>query len=341
MLNQKENYLRLLRGEQPEYVPAYSMGQMPGMEKPATNIIFEPPVLVPHRQQFGVAGKDIFGVNYIPTYETGNALLPEPNNFILKDIRQWRDVIKAPDFSGVDWEDLVKKHIEKSGIDRTQTTMSLNLHFGYFQHLMSFMGFTEGLLAMSEEPDECMELFEYLADFFIGVGEKVIDLYKPDTLCFMDDTAAWGASFVSPAMYKEMLVPYHDRWAKMGRDRGLPMTMHNCGKCECILDYLVEMGIRLWEPAQSCNDLVAVKAKYGNKLAIAGGWDARGRLLEPDVTDEEIIAAVEKVFYSLAPGGGFAFMGGFLGPIGDEEAKRKSGVVRAAAERLSVSVYKQ
>ena len=172
------------------------------------------------------------------------------------------------------------------------------------------------------------------------VAAKCIDIYKPDVLTFMDDTAAWGASFISPQMYKDMLIPFHDRWAKMGRERGLKMTMHNCGKCEGILDYLIEMGINSWDPAQTCNDLQAVKAKYGNKLVIAGGWDARDRLLDPDVSDDEIVASVEEAFNKYAPGGGFAWFGGFLGPLDDEEVKRKNSVLRAAVDKMAYSFYK-
>ncbi|MDR0489888.1 MAG: veratrol--corrinoid protein metyltransferase [Oscillospiraceae bacterium] len=337
MLTEKQNYLMLLNGEQPEWVPQYTFGPMPGAAKPVATHMHEPPILIPHRLNSG--GKDIWGVNYIPTYETGNALIPEPDNFILKDIRQWRDVIKAPDVSGVDWEVMVKKHIEQTGIDRTQTALALNLHFGYFQHLMSFMGFSEGLMAMHEETDEVMELFDYICSFFINVAENVIDLYNPDILTLMDDTAAWGAPFISPKMYKDMLVPFHDRYAKMGRDRGLPMTMHNCGKCESIIEYLVEMGIKAWDPAQTCNDLSAVKEKYGNNFVIGGGWDGRGCLLDPDVTDEEIVASAEETFRKYAPGGGFMWCGGFLGPIDDAEVKRKNGVLHGAVDKLARSFY--
>ena len=335
-MTEKENYLMALSGKQPEWVPTYSLIPRPGGEKSAT-MMLEPPILVPHR--IGESKTDIFGVPYIATYETGNAMLPEPGIFILKDIRQWRDVIKAPSIDGIDWEAMVKKNIEKSGIDRTQTAISLNLHFGYFQHLMSFMGFSEGLMAMSEEPDEVMELFDYICNFFMEVADNVIDLYNPDILSLMDDTAAWGAPFISANMYKEMLVPFHDRWAKKGRDRGLKLTMHNCGKCEGILDYLVEMGINAWDPAQTCNDLAAVKQKYGNKLCITGGWDGRGHLLDPDVTDEEIIASVEDTFNKNAPGGGFIWGGGFLGPIDDESIKHKNEVLFGAVNRLAHSFY--
>jgi len=333
-MTEKENYLLTLSGGQPEWVPAGGPG--PGGRKPPA-MMLEPPILVPHR--IGESKTDMFGVPYISTYETGNALLPEPDKFILKDITKWRDIIKTPSLEGIDWEDMVKKNIEKSGIDRSETALTLNLHFGYFQHLMSFMGFSEGLMAMSEEPDEVMELFEYLSDFFMEVADNVIDYYDPDVLSFMDDTAAWGAPFISASMYKEMLVPFHDKWAQRGRNRGLKMTMHNCGKCEGILDYLVEMGINSWDPAQTCNDLAAVKRKFGNKLCITGGWDGRGRLLDPDVTDEEIVASAEETFKNYAPGGGFIWGGGFLGPIGDETVKHKNEVLRGAVDRLARSFY--
>jgi uroporphyrinogen-III decarboxylase len=212
---------------------------------------------------------------------------------------------------------------------------------GYFQTLMSFMGFSEGLMAMFEEPEEVHALLTYICDFYMEVAKNCIDLYKPDILTFMDDTAAWANPFISKEMYEEFLLPCHDRWAKMGRDRGLKMTMHNCGKCESIIDLLVGMGINMWEPAQTCNDLKAIKAKYGNKLCIAGGWDSGGRLLDADVTDEEIYASVDKTFDMLAAGGGFAWCGGFLGPVDDQVVAKKNAVLRKYVDEKCQNYYKK
>ncbi len=53
------------------------------------------------------------------------------------------------------------------------------------------------------------------------------------------------------------------------RDRGIPVTFHNCGKAEKLIDELMEhVGIRLWDPAQTVNDLVEMKKKYGNELLL-------------------------------------------------------------------------
>jgi len=338
-LTEKENYLRVLRGECPEWVPTYTFGVMPGANEHPANVMVEPLIISEFRVNGG--GKDVWGVEYVPTHETGNALLPKPNDFILEDITKWRDVIKAPDLDGIDWEAMAKKQLEMSMIDRSQSALAFNLHVGYFQNLMAFMGFTEGLCAMHEEPEEVKALFEYMCDFYCKVAENIIDYFNPDIITLMDDTAAWASPFISPEMYHELVLPYHDRQAKFGRDRGLPITMHNCGKSECFIDDWLSIGVNMWDPAQTSNDLDAVKAKYGNKLVIAGGWDARGPLARPDVTDEEIYASVEDVINRLAPGGGYVFCGGFLGAIGDEEVRRKNGVLKEAVNKIGRSFYKQ
>jgi hypothetical protein len=124
-------------------------------------------------------------------------------------------------------------------------------------------------------------------------------------------------------------------------ERGALLTMHNCGKAGCYLDDLISIGVSMWEPAQTSNDLASIKEKYGGKIVIGGGWDARGRLLEPDVTDEEIYESVRQAMLLLAPGGGYCFCGGFLGTAGHmDECMRKNAAVMKAAIEIGHSFYK-
>lgn len=340
-MTEKENYLRTLRGEQPEWVPVYTFGPMPGQTRPSTNCMLEPLIVSEFRMKGG--GKDCWGVTYVPTEETGGALLPKPGEFILDDICNWRDVIKAPSLEGIDWEKMAKDQLEgfyKLGVNREDTAISLNLHVGYFQNLMAFMGFTEGLCAMYEEPEEVMALFDYMCDFYTEITRQIIDYVQPDVLTLMDDTATEHAPFISPEMYREMVLPFHDRQAKFGRDRGIPITMHNCGKAEGFMDDLRSIGVNAWDPAQTCNDLKAVKAKYGNDLVLMGGWDARGRLTAPDVTEEEIRQSVRDAIDAYAPGGGYCFCGGYMGAIGDQETARKNEILMDEVYTYGGKFYK-
>ena len=339
-ITEKENFLMLLRGEQPYWVPYYSFGAMPGMTHPAPVVGFSFPFMSGNRKAGG--GKDIWGVNWVGSDSTAGALIPEPNNFILDDIRKWPDVIKAINLDEIDLEQQVKQGFEELyaiGVNREDSCIELNLHFGYFQTLVSFMGFENALCAMYEEPEEVKALLTYLCDWYTTLLERTIDLIKPDIYGLCDDVATERAPFMSPEMYREMILPFHDREAKFARDRGLPIGMHCCGQCMDIIDDWVNIGVVVWNPAQVSNDLKAVKAKYGNKLVIAGGYDRSGRLLEPDCTEEEIRESVRKTINGLAEGGGYCFCGTFLGPTGDKITAWKNEIVRDEVYKYGTTFY--
>ena len=120
MLTEKENYLMALAGEVPEWVPR-NLVASPGHAPASTAVT---PGFLNARRNKG-AGFDIWGVEYVTTKETGYQALPKPGQFILDDITKWRDVIKAPDISDIDWEAMAKKDMEK--IDRSQTAVRMRL----------------------------------------------------------------------------------------------------------------------------------------------------------------------------------------------------------------------
>jgi hypothetical protein len=339
MITEKENLMMMLRGEQPEWIPIYTYGPVTHNGLPPARRLFDPTFISP--QLYG-GDWDIWGVRHVHTDSAGGAMLPDNQTFLLplEKLKNWREIIKAPDVSGYDWESLVKKDMEFFAVDRTQTAMTMNLHGGYFQTLMAFMGFEDGLLAFYDEPELVHELLAYLSDFYMMVAEKTIDLYKPDIIAVIDDTAAWNAPFISREMYEEFIFPHHDKWAGFGRERGLPISLHNCGKCEGIVDLFVKMGVRIWDPAQTCNDLDAIQARYGNDLVIAGGWDGRDRLIEADVTEEELRQSVRDTMDRRAVGGGFVWCGGFLVAVGDEVNKRKNEILMDEVDHYGRDFYK-
>jgi uroporphyrinogen-III decarboxylase len=271
--------------------------------------------------------------------DAGGAKLPEPGNFILEDVRKWRDVIKAPDFSGVDWKAGLDKALEMRGIDRAVTAVSYDLEAGYFQTLVSFMGFEGALCAMYEEPDEVKALLQYISDFYYAINKECIEYLRPDMASIFDDTAHWGNLFFSADMYREFFKPHYARHAKLATDMGLKIDIHNCGRCESLIEDWFDFGVACWNPAQTCNDLVGVKEKYGGRLVICGGWDALEDLLLPDVTEAAVKQSVRSTIEKLAPGGGYIFCGGFLGPIGDEATARKNRWVAEAVEEYGAAFY--
>lgn len=338
-MTEKENFRMLIRGEQPEWVPFYSLAPRPDGIPGPTAVVF-PGLLSTSITGVGTV-KDIWGVTHVPVPEAANAKIPEPNNFILKDIRKWRDVIKAPDISNIDWETMAKKDFEFFRVNSEASIVGLGLHFGFFQHLMAFMGFSEGLCAMYEEPEEVKALMEYLCDFFTAVARKCIDYYKPEIFDMSDDIAAWKNAFISVEMYRELIKPSAVRQAAIAHERGLTISMHCCGHCEDFIDEWRDFGVVMWNPAQTSNDLLAIKKKYGNSLILCGGWDGMGALADPNVTEEAVKESVYRTIDRYAPGGGYTFGGGYLGPIGDEATIRKNKWLFEAADTYGKAFYKK
>jgi hypothetical protein len=337
-MTERENYLRVLKGEAPAWVPRYGSLPNPYAKYPRSMSTIRPGVL--NRASESGRQIDIFGVEFVPTKETGGMSLPKPGVFILDDIRHWRDVIKVPDISGVNWEMMAKQDMENGNIDHENTVVCLGTHTGYFQQLMNFMGFTNGLIAMYEEPDEVLALFEYMSDFYVEVTKNVIQYYRPDVLAITDDTATAKAPFISPESYKALVKRYHARLAQVGIDHGLFIDMHNCGKCEVFLEDWFDFNVSIWNPAQVMNDLQGIQKKYGDRLVLAGCWDSSGPVGWPGATEELIRQSVRDNIDTYAQTGRFLFWGTIMGEVGDPEVQMRQRWVIDEYEAYRETPYK-
>jgi hypothetical protein len=324
MLSPKENYLRLGRGEMPEYVPNFTMG---GIWPPnGTPTKYHPmlmamaPTMPMGERISDTEYKDAWGVPYVSNAETGGASLPKPGAFILDDITQWSRVIKKPDAApadSFDWEKLARDGT--AHINRETSGVICMAGNGPFQALIGFMGFTEGLCALIEEPEACEELFQWMADFYLPYTEKTIEYFKPDMIYLLDDTAAAKDPFFSTDVFRRLFKPIYARYTRMAQDRGIPIQLHNCGRCEDWMQDYIDIGVSYWDPAQECNDLLAVKQKYKGKLAVVGGYNLIPGDTYNDMSEEYVRSTVRSTLDKYAPDGGYAWLGGYLGRSDEKE----------------------
>jgi len=292
-LNKRENFLRLIRRELPEYIPEYNLFWA-----------FGGPAFLRPAPEPGKPMTNMFGVEYV--MDSGGivpAAMPKTHDFILTDITKWRDIVKIPDYDVSDsaWEDAAKQAADARN---PELPFGGGVSAGWFQTLVSLMGFTEGLSACFEEPDEVKAMMEYFTDWSVEMSKKYIYYYKPEFGFIGDDIAHERNPFLSLEMFQDLIAPYWRRYYAVYLDAGLPVGMHNCGHFELYLDDLVDMGCSFWDPVQSSNDAVAIKAKFGRELALCAGIETR--FYDENTTEEEVRTAVREYCDALAPGGGFA-----------------------------------
>ena len=94
-LSPKDNYLMMLRGEIPEYMPSFMDGH---------SAMWNEELLTPVSAPNGPIVTSL-GVTYVGAAHMMNGAMPAPGkNLLGEDIRNWRDVIHTPDMTTFDWE---------------------------------------------------------------------------------------------------------------------------------------------------------------------------------------------------------------------------------------------
>lgn len=86
------------------------------------------------------------------------------------------------------------------------------------------------------------------------------------------------------------------------------IKLHSCGDYSPIIPDEIELGVDLsglMQPTGGNKDQVGIKKKYGDKLALVGGFDVQ-RLL-PRGQVEAVREGVLNVMKNLAVGGGYIF----------------------------------
>jgi len=294
-LTAKENYLMMIRGELPEFVPAAAYFPH--------RIGVEEELLTPQSAPLGTVVTS-FGVEYTGSKDMNMGAMPTPGKIILPDITNWDKYIKRPDTSDRNWEMYYKAQEEKW--DRENKLLYVG-GGDYFLTAVSFMGYEDTMLAMYEEPDAFKEMLEYVSDFYLEVLKKQIYYCKPDALGLMDDDSAYHAPFFSLEMYREFFKPLQQKHIDIAHENGMYVERHDCGKCELFVPDWVEQGVKAWNPAQPMNDLKGIHEKYVGKLAICGGWDSQGVLGSEKVDIKVLKDALVEYVDTLAPGGSFGF----------------------------------
>ena len=325
-MTEKENILRVFNHQEPAWLPQFSM-MGPGLRKPgdpAPATVYVCPDFMTGWQRSG--GKDIWGVEYVGAESVNGATVPVPGKYRFEDVSKWRDFVQKPDISGFDWTQIAAKCLE--GVDREQTFVILALNTLYFHALVGFMGFENTFYALAEDPEECSALFDYVGSFYEEVLLHCLDAIRPDGVVLIEDIASARAPFVSPKMYRELFKPFYNRYLKAPRERGLILSHHNCGFCEPLIDDWLDMGISVWDPAQVVNDLVGVKAKYGDRLTLCGCWNGTGPVNRDTATEDFVRSEVRRCIDTFAPGGGFCFMAGGLVRPGDEKGQLRRQWIR-------------
>ncbi|HOX40217.1 MAG TPA: uroporphyrinogen decarboxylase family protein [Candidatus Brocadiia bacterium] len=139
---------------------------------------------------------------------------------------------------------------------------------------------TENLfIKIGEEPGRVAAFIERLGDFLVGITKAQIKAGngRLSGLYIWGDIAYDGGMFFSPSFWRSVYKPQLRRICDAAHEAGLKTIYHGCGNASAVLDDLIEAGIDALNPieAKAGLDVVALKRKYGKRLAFNGNMDVR------------------------------------------------------------------
>jgi uroporphyrinogen decarboxylase len=229
---------------------------------------------------------------------------PEFISFTTTDSEKWKEAKArmSPAMERIPWDYLAQnyKHWREEG-----QWIQADFWFGFDVTHSWAVGTETLLVALMEEPEWCVDMFNHYLDMDIALFEKVWDAgYTFDSIKWPDDMGFKHSQFFSVKTYRELLKPVHKRAVDWAHSKGIKAHLHSCGDINPLIPELIDIGMDAINPLEVKAGMnpVELKKKYGKELVLHGGINA---VLWDDL--DAISAEMEKTIPVMKESGGYIF----------------------------------
>jgi uroporphyrinogen decarboxylase len=214
----------------------------------------------------------------------------------------WRIWIDFAIKNRADWERLKKKGqfhpsriskdiLEAYGRARTRGQFVAFSAHACFHPTWQKVGMETMLIWLSEDPDLVSEMYATHARLIIDLYENIKKLgVQFDGARLADDLGYRNAPLISPAMYRDLVLPHHKAMCDRFARDGLKTILHSDGDVRTLIPHFLDAGFTALHPLEvKANlDVRDLKSRYGNRLVLFGNIDARALAGSRDDIEAEI-----------------------------------------------------
>lgn len=218
-------------------------------------------------------------------------------------IRSWKD------FEAFPWDALqpdprpveyAAKHLPPG--------MKLTVNTTFFEHVFeNLLGF-EGLAYMLyDEPELVRAVFQRWGEKVLSYYQAVIGHEAVGAIFHADDMGFKTSTLIAASTLRELVLPWHKRYAALAHEHGKLFFIHSCGNLfkSGIIDDLID-DVRI-DAYHSFQDLILpvadFKARYGRRVGTLGGVDMDKLVTLPE---DELRPYLRGILDACVPGGRFA-----------------------------------
>ena len=232
------------------------------------------------------------------------ASTPEFMSFTITDPASWKTTKArmAPSRDRIPWDTLKANYAAWRQAGRW---IRGGLWFGFDVSHSWMVGTERFLMALVEEPEWCMDMFDTQLTLDLQLLDMVWEAgYTFDEISWPDDMGYNLNQFFSIQTYRDLLKPFHRRAIEWAHARGIKAHLHSCGDIRPFIPELISIGLDALNPLEvkaGINPLT-VKETYGCDLVLIGGinavlWD------KPDAIRDEMRRLVPR----MKQDGGYVF----------------------------------
>jgi uroporphyrinogen decarboxylase len=157
--------------------------------------------------------------------------------------------------------------------------------------------------AFYDDPDLVHDVMEFNTAFILSLLPRILDEAPLTSIFFWEDMCYRGGPLISPAMFREFMLPRYQRITDLARSKGIDtIFVDSDGDVSQLIPLWLQAGINGIYPMEVAAgmDVVKLRREYGKDLLMTGGIDKRVLARDRRAIDAEIEAKVP-----LAESGGY------------------------------------
>lgn len=182
-------------------------------------------------------------------------------------------------------------------------------YMGVFEDLRALMGFEQMAIKSIREPGLLGDILEKLTVIAEAALEKIAAHPAVGAVFYAEDMGFNTGTMLSPAFFKEWVIPRQKRIATVCHKHNKPFLIHSCGQVDALMEDLIEtVGIDGYHSFEDNIETVeSFYRRYHDRISILGGVDVN---LLTHGSEEEVRARCRQILDVCGPGGGFAIGSG-------------------------------
>jgi hypothetical protein len=315
-MNSRENYLRTVRFEHPEYIPMNFCVNGACWAEYGHEAVFElmesHPLLFPgcrrpegeYKPVFHPVARrdepflDDFGCLWKTARDGLTGTVVEHPLAQWEAFGQWKAKTPDPELcSGIgplDWE---QERADTEARRKRGELIFRGLRHGHtFLQLCDIHGYQNLLYDFADDEPRLRELIDIVERFNMAVVQRYLET-GVDCFGYPDDLGMQRGPMLPPDDFRKYIKPSYQRLMKPARDRGVPVHMHSDGDIRDLLEDLIDGGVDIINLQDIVNGIDFIAERFAGKTCVDLDIDRQSVTVfgTPADVDRHILNAVKSV----------------------------------------------